>query len=62
MPMTPKQIIKLLKKNGFECVSSNGSHRKLYNSKTKVTVIVPYHSGDLKKGTEQSILSMAGLK
>ncbi|HGN9977449.1 TPA: type II toxin-antitoxin system HicA family toxin, partial [Streptococcus pyogenes] len=28
MPMTPKQMIKLLKKNGFYEVSQNGSHKK----------------------------------
>ena len=26
MPMTPKQIIKLLEQNGFVFVSANGSH------------------------------------
>lgn len=29
MPMTPKEMIKLLKKNGFEEVSQNGSHVKM---------------------------------
>lgn len=28
MPMTPKQMIKLLKKNGFYEISQNGSHKK----------------------------------
>lgn len=62
MPMTSKEIIKLLKKNGFKEINSNGSHRKLYNDKTKKTVIVPYHNKELKKGTEQGILKQAGLK
>ena len=39
MPMTSKEMIKLLKKNGFEEKSSNGSHRKLYNHNSKRTVI-----------------------
>lgn len=26
MPMTPREIVKLLEANGFEYVSSNGSH------------------------------------
>lgn len=34
MPLTPKEMIKLLKKNGFIIVSQNGSHVKLMNSKT----------------------------
>ncbi len=62
MPMTPKDMIKLLKANGFIEISSQGSHRKLCNPKTNRTVIVPFHSKDLKKGTEQGILKDAGLK
>ena len=62
MPMTPAEMIKHLKKNGFIAVSQNGSHVKLYNSETGRTVIVPYHSKDLKKGLEQAILKQAGLK
>lgn len=62
MPMTAREIIKLLKQNGFEEISSNGSHRKLFNAQTNKTVIVPYHSKELKKGTEQGILKEAGLK
>ena len=62
MPMTPQEMIKLLKKNGFEVVSQNGSHIKLKNIQTNKTVIVPYHSRDLKKGLEQTILKQAGLK
>ncbi len=62
MPMTPKEMIKHLKKNGFEEVSQNGSHLKLKNPATGRTVIVPYHSKAMKKGLEQAILKQAGLK
>ena len=62
MPMKPKDMIKLLKQNGFEEIGSNGSHRKLYNPNTKKTVIVPYHNKDLKTGLENAILKEAGLK
>lgn len=62
MPMSPKEMVKLLKKNGFEEISQNGSHVKLKNFETGRTVIVPYHSKDLKKGLEQAILKQAGLK
>lgn len=55
-------MVKLLEENGFEFVSSNGSHRKYYNPETGRTVIVPFHAQELKKGTEQSILKQAGLK
>ena len=62
MPMTSAQMVKYLKKNGFEIISQNGSHVKLKNRETERTVIVPYHSCDLKKGMEQAILKQAGLK
>ena len=62
MPMTSKEMLKLLKENGFDVISQNGSHVKLKNPETGKTVIVPYHSKDLKKGLEQAILKQAGLK
>lgn len=62
MPMTPKQMVKLLKANGYQLVSSNGSHQKYRNPTSGKSVIVPMHSKDLKKGTEDSILKQAGLK
>lgn len=62
MPMTPREILKLLKKNGFEEVSRNGSHIKMKNYNTGRQTVVPYHCKDLKKGLEQAILTQAGLK
>lgn len=62
MPMTPKQMIKLLEENGFKEIRQDGSHKLFKNSVTGKTTTVPYHSKDLKKGTEQKILKDAGLK
>lgn len=62
MPMTPKEMIKYLKANGFEVVSQSGSHVKLKNTVRNVQTIVPYHSKSLKRGLEQAILKQAGLK
>ena len=63
MPMTSKEMARLLKENGFiEIKTSGGSHRKFQNPLTKKTVIVPFHSKDLGKGLEQAILKQAGLK
>ncbi len=62
MPMTSKEMIKFLKKNGFEIISQNGSHIKMNNPENKRQVIVPYHNKSLKKGLEQAILKQAGLK
>ncbi len=62
MPMTAREMVTLLKKNGFEIVSQSGSHIKLRNPITGKQTIVPYHSKGLKKGLEQEILKQAGLK
>lgn len=62
MPITPQEMIKLLKQNGFEQISQNGSHVKLRNNQTGKQTIVPLHTKSLKKGLEQAILKQAGLK
>ena len=60
--MTPKQIGKLLKKNGYTQVIEGANHTKYRNPTTNVTVMVPRHAKDLPKGTEQAILKQAGIK
>ena len=62
MTKTPREIIKILKKQGFVKKSQNGSHLKMYNPITNVTIPVPIHSKEMKKGLEQKILKEAGLK
>lgn len=62
MPLTPREMIKLLETNGFRRVRSNGSHFFFRNEKTGKTTTVPKHVKDLKKGLEQKILKDAGLK
>lgn len=63
MPMTSKEMCKLLRKNGFiELKHASTGHRKFYNPNSKRTTIVPCHSKDLKKGMEHAILKQAGLK
>lgn len=62
MPMTPRQMIRLLEKNGFrKAASSSGSHQKMWNPLTITTTVVPIHTGTLGKGLEHKILKQAGL-
>lgn len=62
MPMTAKQMIRLLEKNGFVVVASNSvSHQKMKNPATGEMTIVPVHTGTLGKGLEHKILKQAGL-
>lgn len=62
MPMTSREMIKLLEQNGFKYQRSNGSHRFYRNPKTGRTTTVPFHNTTLKPGTEANILKQAGLK
>ncbi|HIW71112.1 MAG TPA: type II toxin-antitoxin system HicA family toxin [Candidatus Levilactobacillus faecigallinarum] len=65
MPMTPRKMIRLLRKAGFieKPGQHNGtSHVKYWNPITNRTVPVPIHAKELKTGTEQGILKQAGLK
>lgn len=55
----PRQIIKVLEKNGFVFIRQKGSHR-LYR-KDELRVTVPYHNKDLKPGTLRNIFKQAGL-
>ncbi|GKS80992.1 hypothetical protein LPAF129_06770 [Ligilactobacillus pabuli] len=63
MPMKPRQMVKLLKKYGFEEKSQNGSsHLKMYNPDTNKTVMIPIHAKEFGKGIEHAILKEAGIR
>ena len=55
----PRQIIKVLEKEGFRFIRQKGSHRLYRKGPDRVTV--PYHNKDLKQGTLMSILKLAGI-
>lgn len=60
--MTAKEVLKILKKDGWYVVEIQGSHYQLKHPSKKGRVTLPFHSGDLKAGTLNSILKQAGLK
>lgn len=62
MPMTSKEMIKLLQENGFIQKRQDGSHKFFENEKTNKRTTVPYHDKTLGKGLEHKILKQAGLK
>lgn len=62
LPMTPREMVKFLKKNGFIEKGQRGSHKKMFNPDTKKITIVPMHNKDLGNGLEASIKKQAGLK
>lgn len=63
MPMTSKEMIIFLLKNGFKQIpGGKGSHKKFYNQSTGKYTVVPDHGKELGKGMEHKILKQAGLK
>ena len=50
MPMTPKEMVRLLKKNGFVEIRQKGSHLMMINYEIGKQTTVPMHRKDLSKG------------
>jgi len=60
--LAAKEIIKALKKDGFEVLRQKGSHISLYkNSDDKSYLVVIPNKKEVKKGTLLSILKQAGM-
>uniref|UniRef100_Q07PQ4 YcfA family protein n=1 Tax=Rhodopseudomonas palustris (strain BisA53) TaxID=316055 RepID=Q07PQ4_RHOP5 len=53
-------IIRRLQQEGFERISSKGSHHKFRHRTSKRTVIVPHPRRDIARGTVISIYRQAG--
>lgn len=59
--VSPDDLVRLLRKHGFEVVRTKGSHQILKNRATGKMTIVPMHKRDLPKGTLLAILKQAGI-
>lgn len=57
----PKDVVKLLEKNGFVLKRVKGSHHFFMHPETKKITTVPMHTKDLPKGTYYAILRQAGI-
>lgn len=60
--MTVREILKVLRKDGWYIVNQEGSHISLKHPAKPGKVTVTNHGGDLKPGTLNSIYKQAGLK
>ncbi len=58
--MKDKDLLKLLKKNGWSTARINGNHHIL--QKDGKTTVIPVHGRDVPTGLLNSILKEAGLK
>jgi len=57
-----RQIIKRLKKLGFEFDrQAAGSHEIWYNAATHLYTTIPNHPGDMPEGTLKAILKQSGI-
>ena len=62
MPLKPKEMEKIILADGWIFKSQRGSHKNYIHPTKTGKVTIPFHNGDLDKGTENSIKKQAGLK
>jgi predicted RNA binding protein YcfA (HicA-like mRNA interferase family) len=59
--LTPKELIKILERNGFELKRVKGSHHYFVNSLNNRITVVPMHAKTIPTGTLYAILKQAGI-
>ena len=63
MPMKVREVIALLKKNGWRLDRQKGSHRQFVHAgKAEVVTVAGNEGTDVPRGTLNDILKKAGLK
>lgn len=62
MPIKPLDMERILLADGWIFKKQTGSHRHYTHSCKPGKVTIPFHSKDIPKGTERSILKQAGIK
>lgn len=60
--MTGKDVLKLLKKNGWAVARIKGSHHIMTHPNFTYPISVPVHSGEMPTGTMHRILKLANLR
>jgi predicted RNA binding protein YcfA (HicA-like mRNA interferase family) len=60
--LTARAVVNALERAGFFIHHSSGSHVQLkHRGRPELRVTVPYHTGDVPRGTLRSIIRQAGL-
>ena len=57
----PKEIIRALKRKGFEVDHISGSHYVMYNVDKTLRTVIAYHNKPIKRKTVMSILKSANI-
>ena len=60
--MRAREMEKILLDNGWYFVKQVGSHKQFKHPDKPGKVTIPIHTGDIDKGTADSILKQSGLK
>ncbi|WP_195277206.1 type II toxin-antitoxin system HicA family toxin [Anaerotruncus rubiinfantis] len=60
--MTEREILKILKSNGWKITEGGNHHLATNPQKPGVKIPIPRHRGDILIGTANNILKAAGLK
>ena len=61
--ISPRKLLKFLKKKGFYVSRQSGSHMILHHKEDVAKhVTLPIHNKDLKQGTLSSVLEQAGVE
>ncbi len=55
--VTPKQAARIAQRLGFELRRQRGSHAIYVRASDKARVVIPMHSGDLKRKTLRAIVA-----
>jgi mRNA interferase HicA len=61
-PISGKRMARVLRRRGWTYLHTRGSHQHFVGADGVTLVTVPYHTKDLKPGTQRSIMKDAGLK
>lgn len=62
MPKKPVEMERIVLADGWMFKAQVGSHRQYVHPLKPGKVTIPFHTKDIPKGTENSILKQAGLK
>ena len=60
--MTIREVLKILHNDGWMEIRQRGSHIQLRHPDKKGLVTIPLHSGDIPKGTLNSIMKQAQIE
>lgn len=61
MPKKPREMERIIQQDGWVFKAQTGSHRHYTHPTKPGKVTIPFHSGDIPRKTELSILKQAGL-